>query len=120
MYLDEKMFKKYDNIKEFFNDYGEISSARYAYYRLKSETLEEWWELIENGQLLQGRFRAGKLSYCPVNKIGMYQKLYKREVRGSIQNDILELMNYSKPLTKTEIAKRLEMSTEKIDPALRD
>ena len=120
MYLDEKMFKKYDNIREFFNDYGEISSARYAYYRLKSGTLEEWWDLIENGQLLQGRFRAGKLSYCPINKIGMYQKLYKREVRGTIQNDILELMNYSKPLTKTEIAKRLETSTEKIEPALRD
>ena len=120
MYLDFKMFKKYNDIKEFFNDYGEISSPRYAYYRLKSENLEEWWRMIETGQLLQGRFRAGKLSYCPINKVGMYQKIYKREVRGVVQNNILELMNYSKPLTKAEIAGRLELSIDRIEPALRD
>ena len=103
-----------------FNDYGEISSSQYIYHRLKSGNLEEWWKLVEAGQLLQGRFRTGKLGYCPINKVGMYQKIYKREVGGKVQNDILELMSYSKPLTKSEMAKRLEVPIDRIEPALRD
>ena len=119
-YLDSKMFKKYNSVNQFFNDYGEISSSQYIYHRLKSGNLEEWWKLVEAGQLLQGRFRTGKLGYCPINKVGMYQKIYKREVGGKVQNDILELMSYSKPLTKSEMAKRLEVPIDRIEPALRD
>ena len=55
----------------------------------------------------------------PANKIGMYQALFKRSVKGKVQNLIIDMLRRSPPMTKSEIAKELEIKTEIIDGALR-
>ena len=89
------------------------------FHRLKNPNLEEWWEWRDSDAILQGRFFAGRLRYVPANKIGMYQALFKREVKGKVQNLIIDMLRRSPPMTKSEIAKELEIKTEIIDGALR-
>ena len=102
-----------------FDQYTDVSSPRIVFHRLKEPNLDEWWEWRDSDAILQGRFFSGRLRYVPANKIGMYQALFKREVKGKVQNLIVDMLRRSPPMTKSEIAKELEMKTEVIDGALR-
>ena len=118
-YIDKKLFRKFDSLQTLFEQYSDVSSPRIVFHRLKNPSLEEWWEWRDSDAILQGRFFAGRLRYVPANKIGMYQALFKREVRGKVQNLIVDMLRRSPPMTKSEIAKELELKTEVIDGALR-
>ncbi|MEC7712714.1 MAG: ATP-dependent helicase, partial [Candidatus Thermoplasmatota archaeon] len=118
-YIDKKLFKKFDSLQTLFDQYTDVSSPRIVFHRLKNPDLDEWWEWRDSDAILQGRFFSGRLRYVPANKIGMYQALFKREVTGKVQNLIVDMLRRSPPMTKSEIAKELEIKTEVIDGALR-
>ena len=118
-YIDTKLFKKFDSLQTLFDQYTDVSSPRIVFHRLNKPNLEEWWEWRDSDAILQGRFFSGRLRYVPANKIGMYQALFRRDVKGKVQNLIVDMLRRSAPMTKSEIAKELELKTEVIDSALR-
>ena len=118
-YIDQKLFNKFSSLQTLFDQYSDVSSPRIVFHRLKDANLDEWWEWRDSDAILQGRFLAGRLRYVPANKVGMYQALFRRAPEGKIQNLIVDMLRRSPPLTKSEIAKELEVKTELIDGALR-
>ena len=118
-YIDTKLFKKFDSLQTLFDQYTDVSSPRIVFHRLNKPNLEEWWEWRDSDAILQGRFFSGRLRYVPANKIGMYQALFRRDVKGKVQNLIVDMLRRSAPMTKSEKAKELELKTEVIDSALR-
>ena len=119
-YIDKKLFRKFDSLQTLFEQYTDVSSPRIVFHRLKNPSLEEWWEWRDSDAILQGRFFSGRLRYVPANKIGMYQTLFRREVKGKVQNLIIDMLRRSPPMTKSEMVKELEIKTEVIDGALRN
>ena len=91
-YIDQKLFKKFDSLQALFDQYTDVSSPRIVFHRLKKPNLDEWWEWRDSDAILQGRFFSGRLRYVPANKIGMYQALFKREIKGKVQNLIVDML----------------------------
>jgi len=118
-YIDQKLFRKFSSLQTLFDQHSDVASPRTAFHRLKEANLDEWWEWRDSDAILQGRFLAGKLRYVPANKVGIYQSLFRKGPEGKIQNLIVDMLRRSPPLTKSEIAKELEVRTELIDGALR-
>ena len=118
-YIDQKLFKKFSSLQTLFDQHNDVSSPRTVFHRLEKPDLEEWWEWRDSDAILQGRFLAGRLRYVPANKIGMYQALFRREPEGKIQNLIVDMLKRSPPLSKSEIAKELEIKSDLVDGALR-
>ena len=118
-YLDTKLFRRFAGLQELFDAFGDVPSARIAYYRLEQQSLAEWWEWRDSDALLQGRFSGGRLRHVPAHRIGAFQAVYRRPAEGRLQKDILELLKQSKPLTRHEITTRLERNPELVEPALR-
>ena len=118
-YIDQKLFKKFSSLQTLFDQHNDVSSPRTVFHRLEKPDLEEWWEWRDSDAILQGRFLAGRLRYVPANKIGMYQALFRREPEGKIQNLIVDMLKRSPPLSKSEIAKELEIKNDLVDGALR-
>jgi len=118
-YIDYKLFRKFSSLQTLFEQYSDVASPRIVFHRLEKAKLDEWWEWRDSDAILQGRFLAGKLRYIPANKVGVYQSLFRRAPEGKIQNLIVDMLRRSTPLTKSEIAKELEIKTEFVDGALR-
>ncbi|HJO28349.1 MAG TPA: ATP-dependent helicase [Candidatus Poseidoniia archaeon] len=118
-YVDAKLFRRFTNLQGLFDALGDVPSARIAYYRLDEPSLDEWWQWRDSDALLQGRFAGGRLRYTPANKVGIYQALYRRPPTGKLAEAIVELLARNSPLTRHEIATRLEKEPEQVEPVLR-
>ncbi|MHA1685691.1 MAG: ATP-dependent helicase [Candidatus Heimdallarchaeaceae archaeon] len=96
--------EKKENVMEILNEFGILENLQSIAIRMKIFNSEWLKELINEGLIIQGRFRYGKIGYVTRKLFPYYYVVYREKIQlNSIDETILNTIEKLGPLTKKEI-----------------
>ncbi len=113
-YLTEKNFGAIDTIPEYFDTFCEASTPFEVYQRVEDFTLDEWNRLRREGELIEGRFVNGRVSYVRSEDVPLYVGAYREEELTEEEDDVLDLIRKGKANTLRELKKASKLSGDTV------
>ncbi len=119
-YLAEKKFGKLDSIRSFFELFGEAGLSYDVYKRVKNFSLEEWNEMREKGEIVEGRFVRGRVRYVLKEDIPMYVGAYRNYKLSEDEQKVFDVIKNDDANTLREIKKKVDLNNGQIKEIVKE
>ncbi len=113
-YRAEKLFKKRDSIKKYFEDFVEASTSYDVFLRVEDFSLNEWGALREKDDLMEGRFLRGRVRYILSKDLNMFVGCYRVEALDREEENILELIKKGEANSLRELKNEADVDPERV------
>ncbi|MFO8109040.1 MAG: ATP-dependent helicase [Thermoplasmata archaeon] len=114
LYRAEKMFDKFDTIREYFEFFVEASSPYEVHMRVRNFQIESWEEMRNNAEILEGRFLRGKVRYVLKDDLPMLVGAYRTEELDQEEQGILKVIESGQGNTIRELKKISELPAYRV------
>lgn len=113
-YLYGKNFAPLASIDEYFDKFGEASSPLEVFQRVENFSMERWNEMRKRGEIVEGRFLNGRVSYVKGEDVPLYVGAYRLEALTEKELEILELVRKGRANTLRELKKASRLSGDEV------
>lgn len=83
-------FQTLPSISAFFDKYTTVQNKRDIFMRVRDIDMKEWQKLLTGGEVIQGRFQAGRVSYIRRSDISPLIKLNRQADLNAIDRMVLD------------------------------
>ncbi|HID73565.1 MAG TPA: hypothetical protein EYP43_00790, partial [Thermoplasmata archaeon] len=108
------MLREVDSIEEYFDVYGFAMSVRSLALRVRGFDFERWLEMLEEGNVLQGRFVGGQVSYVRARDAPLFAAAYRRSDLSEAEMTVLRAIEDNPGVTRSELVSMLPFEREEM------
>ncbi len=113
-YKAKKQFSDVGSIEEYFDLFMEAGTPYDVYQRVSDFSADEWNEMREKGEIIEGRFIRGRVRYILREKLPTFVSAYRTEGLDEEEKDILELIEKGKANTIRKLKSESDLKNDKI------
>ncbi len=119
-YLLRKQFRAVDSIDAYFETFLEAGMILDIANRVPGFRWEDWLAKRSRGEILEGRFLAGRVRYVRAGDAPLYVTAYRRDPLGDLDRQVLEVIRAAGPegLDLWSISGQLEEDHEVVKEAV--
>lgn len=109
-YVVKKQFRGFKTIEDYFERLHEAGIPFDVFNRLDNFTLKDWIDLREKGEVIQGRFSRGRVSYISKKDLPIYISAIRKDVLDETDRKILDYLKEHPESTVLSMISALESS----------
>jgi ATP-dependent Lhr-like helicase len=117
-FLLEKQFGQIDSIDEYFETFLEEGMEYDIFNRIPSFSMREWSRKRKNGDILQGRFRNGRVCYINKKDAPLFVSAYRREEPNEFDDEVLDILHTKDGMSLAEIVNRTREERDRIKESI--
>ncbi|MFQ5837939.1 MAG: ATP-dependent helicase [Thermoplasmata archaeon] len=117
-FLQRKQFRQLGSIEEYFELFLEAGMIYDIFQRVKDFSMDEWYRLREDGEIIEGRFLAGRVRYVKREDAPLFASAYRRTSLGDFEKRVLEVITGSDGLDMEQIASALREERARVKEAV--
>jgi len=119
-YLIEKKFSKLDNIREYFELFGEAGMSYDVYKRVKDFSLDKWDEMRRSSEIVEGRFVRGRVRYVLKEDVPMYVGAYRDRDLDENEERVFNVIKKGDANTLREIKREVNLKNDQIKEIVKE
>jgi len=118
-FVARKQLREFRDIDDYFDTFLEAGMAYDIAARIPSFRWEEWLSRREKGEILEGRFLAGRVRYVREKDVQLFLSTYPREPLSEFEAKVLDLIRKNdQGLDLYGVASRMNEDVEAVKEAL--
>ncbi|HEV8594476.1 MAG TPA: ATP-dependent helicase [Thermoplasmata archaeon] len=118
-YLMGKQLRPFRDLDDYFDTFLEAGMTYDVAARIPDFRWEEWLARRGTGEILEGRFLAGRVRYVRAKDVQLFLSTYPREALPDFETKVLDLIRKNpQGLDLYGVASRLKEDTERVKEAL--
>ena len=118
-YLIGKQLRDFRDVDDYFDTFLEAGMVYDIAARIPGFRWEDWLDRRRKGEILEGRFLAGRVRYVRERDVQLFLSAYPREALGEFETKVLDVIRANpQGLDLYGVANRLKEDTERVKEAL--
>ncbi|MFQ6060469.1 MAG: ATP-dependent helicase, partial [Thermoplasmata archaeon] len=113
-FLLKKHFERTNTIGEYFEKFLFAGSVFDLFNRIPSFSLRDWARRRRRGEILQGRFKDGRVCYIQGKDAPFFISAYRREEPSEFDRKVLDILHSCEGLVLAQISERMKEDKDRV------
>jgi ATP-dependent Lhr-like helicase len=114
----DKFFRGFERIEDFFETFLAAGLPFDIFNRLEDFSLEDWWALQEQGEVLHGRFVRGHVFFTTKELAQLLASAYRTENLDKLDLEVFDIISESEGISAASAAKGLGLKRDEVQPSI--
>ncbi|MCK5251451.1 MAG: winged helix DNA-binding domain-containing protein, partial [Thermoplasmata archaeon] len=114
----DKFFRGFEKIEDFFDTFLAAGLPFDIFNRLEDFQLEDWWDLLDGGEVLHGRFVRGHVFFTTDKLAQLLASAYRIEELDKLDLEVFDTISSNAGISAAGTAKVLGLKREEVQPSI--